>query len=214
MWYRNARSNPDPRYVSVALGLIIAPLAGLVVGLGYVSIHTAAPVLILAGLFLPATLLGAYQIAHRRTGLANLQQETEKPPQSVDGSGGDATPASSNANPGPSRSAFVEDSFPSFIVTGHRFEVTPAFRNYVVSKIEEITAHFNEGKAIRVSVVARRVNQIQVMHEIEVGLEVGGRRFFAQGANIEVIAGFDEAIVDLKSEIDRYLDQQRIDSRT
>lgn len=71
-------------------------------------------------------------------------------------------------------------------LTGHHVEITPAIRDYVSSKLQRITHHFDH--VIDVSVVLT-VEKLQ--RRIEASVHVRGRDIFCENADADMYAAID-----------------------
>ena len=71
-------------------------------------------------------------------------------------------------------------------LTGHHLEITPAIRDYVSSKLQRITHHFDH--LIDVSVVLT-VEKLQ--RRIEASVHVRGKDIFCESADADMYAAID-----------------------
>ena len=71
-------------------------------------------------------------------------------------------------------------------LTGHHLEITPAIRDYVSSKLQRITHHFDH--VIDVNVVLT-VEKLQ--HRIEASVHVRGKEIFCESADADMYAAID-----------------------
>lgn len=71
-------------------------------------------------------------------------------------------------------------------LTGHHLEITPAIRDYVSSKLQRITHHFDH--VIDVTVVLT-VEKLQ--RRIEASVHVRGRDIFCENADADMYAAVD-----------------------
>ena len=71
-------------------------------------------------------------------------------------------------------------------LTGHHLEITPAIRDYVSSKLQRITHHFDH--VIDVSVVLT-VEKLQ--RRIEASVHVRGKDIFCENADADMYAAID-----------------------
>ena len=71
-------------------------------------------------------------------------------------------------------------------VTGHHVEVTPAIRDYITSKLERITRHFDH--VIDVNVILSVEKLIQ---KVEANIHVRGKDIFAQVEGNDMYAAID-----------------------
>ncbi len=71
-------------------------------------------------------------------------------------------------------------------VTGHHIEVTPAIRDYVKSKLDRITRHFDQ--VIDVNVI---LSVEKLMQKAEANIHVSGRDIFAESQDADMYAAID-----------------------
>jgi putative sigma-54 modulation protein len=71
-------------------------------------------------------------------------------------------------------------------LTGHHLEITPAIRDYVSSKLQRITNHFDH--VIDVNVVLT-VEKLQ--RRIEASVHVRGKEIFCESADADMYAAID-----------------------
>ena len=71
-------------------------------------------------------------------------------------------------------------------LTGHHLEITPAIRDYVSSKLQRITHHFDP--VIDVSVV---LTVEKLRRRIEASVHVRGRDIFCENADADMYAAID-----------------------
>jgi putative sigma-54 modulation protein len=74
-------------------------------------------------------------------------------------------------------------------LTGHHIEVTPAIRDYVSTKLERITHHFDH--VIDVNIILS-VEKLQ--RKIEASVRVRGRDIFCESADPDMYAAIDSLV--------------------
>ncbi len=74
-------------------------------------------------------------------------------------------------------------------LTGHHLEITPAIRNYVSSKLQRITHHFDH--VIDVSVI---LSVEKLRRKIEASVHVRGKDIFCESADADMYAAIDSLI--------------------
>jgi putative sigma-54 modulation protein len=81
-------------------------------------------------------------------------------------------------------------------ITGHHVDVTPALHDYVTSKIDKLTRHFDN---ITNTHVTLSVDKLQ--HKAEANMHVGGANLFANCVEKDMYAAIDM----LTDKLDRQL---------
>ena len=81
-------------------------------------------------------------------------------------------------------------------ITGHHVDVTPALRNYVTSKLDRLTRHFDNITNTHVTLSVDKLQQ-----KAEANLHVGGATLFANSVDKDMYAAIDT----LSDKLDRQL---------
>jgi len=71
-------------------------------------------------------------------------------------------------------------------LTGHHVEITPAIRDYVSSKLERITHHFDHVIDVNVILSVEKLKQ-----KIEANVRVRGRDIFCESTEADMYAAID-----------------------
>jgi putative sigma-54 modulation protein len=72
-------------------------------------------------------------------------------------------------------------------LTGHQLDITPAIRDYVSSKLERVTRHFDH--VIDVSVV---LSVVKLQQKVEANVHLSGRDIRAESVHEDMYAAIDE----------------------
>ncbi len=81
-------------------------------------------------------------------------------------------------------------------VTGHHLEITPAIREYLSSKLERLTRHFDH--VIDISVI---LSVERTQRKAEASVHVRGRDLFAESQDTDMYAAIDSLIDKLDRQI-------------
>jgi putative sigma-54 modulation protein len=81
-------------------------------------------------------------------------------------------------------------------VTGHHLEITPAIREYLSSKLERLTRHFDH--VIDISVI---LSVERTQRKAEASVHVRGRDLFAESQDADMYAAIDSLIDKLDRQI-------------
>jgi putative sigma-54 modulation protein len=65
-------------------------------------------------------------------------------------------------------------------ISGHHLEVTPALREYVLTKLDRVTRHFDQVVDVNVLLTSRRTRRRSDGRSAEVTLHVKGRDIFVE----------------------------------
>ena len=81
-------------------------------------------------------------------------------------------------------------------LTGHHVEITPAIRDYVVSKLERITRHFDHVIDVNVILSVSKLEQ-----KIEAKVNVPGGDIFCESCEPDMYAAIDSLVDKLDRQI-------------
>jgi putative sigma-54 modulation protein len=92
--------------------------------------------------------------------------------------------------------ARIEESLMNLNLTGHRLEITPAIRDYVVAKLDRVTRHFDH--VIDVNVV---MSVDKLRHKVEVNLHTRGKDIHVEAIEPDMYAAIDALIDKLDRQV-------------
>jgi len=75
-------------------------------------------------------------------------------------------------------------------ISGHHLEITPALRNYVTTKLDRITRHFDQVVDIKVLLTVDKIKEKDLRQKAECNIQVKGKDLYA-------------AVDDLADKLDR-----------
>ena len=81
-------------------------------------------------------------------------------------------------------------------LTGHHVEITPAMRDYVISKMDKITRHFDHVIDVNVILSVEKLKQ-----KAEANVHVRGKDIFVETDNIDMYASIDSLVDKLDRQI-------------
>ena len=84
-------------------------------------------------------------------------------------------------------------------LTGHHVEITPALRDYVTSKINKITRHFDHVIDVRVILSVEKLRQ-----KAEANVHVRGKDIFVETDSLDMYASIDSLVDKLDRQILRH----------
>src|SRR5512147_3183156 len=73
-------------------------------------------------------------------------------------------------------------------ISGHHLEVTPALRNYVTTKLDRITRHFDQVVDIKVLLTVEKQKEKERRQRAECKIHVKGNDIFAESAHHDLYA--------------------------
>jgi putative sigma-54 modulation protein len=90
-------------------------------------------------------------------------------------------------------------------ISGHHLEVTPALRNYVTTKLDRITRHFDQLVGVRVLLtVENKLKEKERRQRAECKIHVKGNNMFAESAHEDLYAALDELVDKLDRQVGKH----------
>ena len=94
-------------------------------------------------------------------------------------------------------------------LTGHHMEVTPALRDYVTSKLERVTGHFDQVIDVKVTLSVEKLKQ-----NVEVTLHVPGNDLYAESSDENMYSAIDLVADKLDRQVLKHKEKQGDHHRT
>jgi putative sigma-54 modulation protein len=92
-------------------------------------------------------------------------------------------------------------------ISGHHLDVTPALRDYVTTKLDRVTRHFDQVVDINVLLSVENLREKERRQKAEVTLHVKGRDIFVEQANADLYAAIDQLVDKLDRQVCRHKDR-------
>ena len=92
-------------------------------------------------------------------------------------------------------------------ISGHHLEVTPALREYVLTKLERVTRHFDQVVDLTVLLTVEKLKEKELRQHAEVTLHVKGRDIFCEQASEDLYAAIDQLMDKLDRQVMRHKDR-------
>ena len=89
-------------------------------------------------------------------------------------------------------------------ISGHHLEVTPAMREYVLTKLERIKRHFDQVVDVRMLLSIDNQKNKDKRQRAECTLHVKGRDLFAESSHQDLYAAVDDLTDKLDRQVGRY----------
>lgn len=89
-------------------------------------------------------------------------------------------------------------------ISGHHLEVTTALREYVMTKLERVTRHFDQVVDISVILSVEKPAEKERRQHAEVTLHVKGKDIFAECASEDLYAAIDQLMDKLDRQVVRH----------
>ena len=84
-------------------------------------------------------------------------------------------------------------------ITGHHLEITPAIRDYIMSKIDRVKRHFDHLIDINVIMTVEKLK-----HSVEANVHLSGKDIFVQAEDLDMYAAIDSLADKLDRQIVKY----------
>ena len=92
-------------------------------------------------------------------------------------------------------------------ISGHHLEVTPALREYVLTKLDRVTRHFDQVVDINVPLTVEKMKEKERRQKAEVNVRVKGRDIFVEQSHEDLYAAIDQLVDKLDRQVGRYKDK-------
>ncbi|HEV7912209.1 MAG TPA: ribosome-associated translation inhibitor RaiA [Albitalea sp.] len=92
-------------------------------------------------------------------------------------------------------------------ISGHHLEVTPALREYVLTKLDRVTRHFDQVVDINVLLSVEKLKEKERRQKAEVTLHVKGKDIFVENAHEDLYAAIDQLMDKLDRQVMRHKDR-------
>jgi putative sigma-54 modulation protein len=102
---------------------------------------------------------------------------------------------------------FRKGALMNLTISGHHLEVTPALREYVLTKLDRITRHFDQVVDINVLLTVEKLKEKERRQRAEVTLHVKGRDIFVEQSHEDLYAAIDQLMDKLDRQVLRYKDR-------
>ncbi|MDR6853943.1 ribosome-associated translation inhibitor RaiA [Variovorax sp. WS11] len=89
-------------------------------------------------------------------------------------------------------------------ISGHHLDVTPALRNYVTSKLDRITRHFDQVVDIKVILTVEKQKEKEGRQRAECNIHVKGNDMFAESSHADLYAAVDQLVDKLDRQVVRH----------
>jgi len=92
-------------------------------------------------------------------------------------------------------------------ISGHHLEVTPALREYVLTKLDRVTRHFDQVVDITVLLSVGKLKEKELRQKAEVTLHVKGKDIFVEQSDEDLYAAIDALMDKLDRQVCRHKDR-------
>jgi len=92
-------------------------------------------------------------------------------------------------------------------ISGHHLEVTPSLREYVLTKLDRVTRHFDQVVDINVLLTVENLKEKERRQKAEVTLHAKGKDIFVEATHQDLYAAIDELMDKLDRQVCRHKDR-------
>ena len=92
-------------------------------------------------------------------------------------------------------------------ISGHHLDVTPALREYVVTKLDRVNRHFDQVVDINVLLSVEKLKEKELRHKSEATLHVKGKDIFVETSHEDMYAAIDQLMDKLDRQVCRHKDK-------
>lgn len=92
-------------------------------------------------------------------------------------------------------------------ISGHHLDVSPALREYVQTKLERITRHFDQVVDITVLLTVEKLKEKERRQRAEVTVHVKGKDIFVETSHEDLYAAIDQLVDKLDRQVVKYKDK-------
>ncbi len=89
-------------------------------------------------------------------------------------------------------------------ISGHHLDVTPALRDYVLTKLDRVTRHFDQVVDINVLLSVEKMKEKECRQNAEVTLHVKGKDIFIEQCHADLYAAIDQLMDKLDRQVCRH----------
>jgi putative sigma-54 modulation protein len=94
-------------------------------------------------------------------------------------------------------------------ISGHHLDVTPALREYVLTKLDRVTRHFDQVVDVNVLLTVDNQKEKDRRQKAEVTLHVKGRDIFVEQCHEDLYAAIDQLMDKLDRQVCRHKDRMQ-----
>ena len=92
-------------------------------------------------------------------------------------------------------------------ISGHHVEVTPALREYVLTKLDRVTRHFDQVVDVNVLLTVEKLKEKERRQKAEVTLHTKGKDIYVEQAHEDMYAAIDLMMDKLDRQIIKHKDK-------
>jgi putative sigma-54 modulation protein len=92
-------------------------------------------------------------------------------------------------------------------ISGHHLDITPALREYVLTKLDRVTRHFDQVVDVSVLLSVEKQKEKERRQRAEVTLHAKGKEIFVEQSHEDLYAAIDQLMDKLDRQVLRHKDK-------
>jgi len=92
-------------------------------------------------------------------------------------------------------------------ISGHHLDVSPALREYVLTKLDRVTRHFDQVVDINVVLSVEKLSEKERRQRAEVTMQLKGKDLYDEHASEDLYAAIDQLVDKLDRQVCRHKDR-------
>lgn len=89
-------------------------------------------------------------------------------------------------------------------ISGHHLDITPSLREYVLTKLDRVTRHFDQVVDVTVLLSVEKLREKERRQKAEVTLHVKGKDIFIEHSSEDMYAAIDQLMDKLDRQVCRH----------
>ncbi len=89
-------------------------------------------------------------------------------------------------------------------ISGHHLDLTPSLREYVLTKLDRVTRHFDQVVDVNVLLSVEKMKEKQRRQKAEITLHVKGKDIFVENSHEDLYAAIDQVMDKLDRQVCRH----------
>lgn len=89
-------------------------------------------------------------------------------------------------------------------ISGHHLDITPSLREYVLTKLDRVTRHFDQVVDVTVLLSVEKLREKERRQKAEVTLHVKGKDIFIEQSSEDMYAAIDQLMDKLDRQVCRH----------
>jgi putative sigma-54 modulation protein len=101
----------------------------------------------------------------------------------------------------------AKEDLMNLTISGHHLDVSPALREYVLTKLDRVKRHFDQVVDVTVLLTVENLREKERRQKAEVTLHIKGRDIFVEQSHEDMYAAIDQLMDKLDRQVVRHKDR-------